>query len=268
MIEYEKHRSESKNYIYNQIITNLNFNQHFHKSFEFVYIFDGTLELTIDNDTYCLTCGNSALILPNQIHSYRTPRYSKCFLCIFSISFVYDFYEKTRNMRAINPVFKFGKDENINMLISKINSPDTGDYGYKSIFYTICDAFSKSARLITTQKDSVSLLDEIVLFLQENFREDISLKNIAASFGYTYNYLSGYLNKRFGINFRRLLNEYRINYACYLLLHTDETITNISDQCGYDTIRSFNRNFIAITNITPTAFRDKTLDTPLKINRK
>ena len=35
----------------------------------------------------------------------------------------------------------------------------------------------------------------------------------------------------------------------------EDSITEISDQCGYDSQRSFNRNFLLLTGVTPGAFR-------------
>jgi AraC-like DNA-binding protein len=93
--------------------------------------------------------------------------------------------------------------------------------------------------------------------IQDHFTESISLKSIAGTVGYSYNYLSKYFNTHINMSFVDFLNETRVNYACYLLIYTEKNITEIAFLCGYESIRSFNRNFVKIKLCTPKEYRDK-----------
>lgn len=49
----------------------------------------------------------------------------------------------------------------------------------------------------------------------------------------------------------------RIGYACKLLSTDKFNISQISIECGFDTITHFNRCFKRITGITPTEYKKK-----------
>ena len=52
------------------------------------------------------------------------------------------------------------------------------------------------------------------------------------------------LKKRMGISYTEYLNKYRINRALYMLSNQNHVqIQQIAEECGYDSLCSFNRNF-------------------------
>ena len=53
------------------------------------------------------------------------------------------------------------------------------------------------------------------------------------------------------MTFSQYLNHIRINKAIDLIKQGDLTMTEISSECGFDTIRNFNRVFKQITGSTP-----------------
>ena len=65
------------------------------------------------------------------------------------------------------------------------------------------------------------------------------------------------VNRCFQMPFPQLLNMYRVRRACTLLTENEVSITEISQLCGYDSPRSFNRNFKAVMNLTPREFRQR-----------
>ncbi len=56
-----------------------------------------------------------------------------------------------------------------------------------------------------------------------------------------------------------MLNFLRINKACEMLLNSDDAITDIGVQVGYNTVKTFNRNFMKLKNMTPGNFRKTVL---------
>ena len=52
------------------------------------------------------------------------------------------------------------------------------------------------------------------------------------------------------------LREFRINKAKILLLHTQETITNIALQCGFSDVYSFSHCFKSLIGISPKEYRN------------
>ena len=104
----------------------------------------------------------------------------------------------------------------------------------------------------------MELLDKIFTFVNENYTEECTLKRVSEELKYDYSYLSKFFSEYVGMSFNEYINRVRISKACYMLKNTDNTIIKISDACGFSALRSFNRNFIKITGMTPTEYRNIT----------
>ena len=251
MVIYELERSNSENYLYHQNDVNLNFQIHVHNSFEFIFVEDGELLLTVENGTVALRQGQASLILPNLVHSYATPRASRSYLCVFAVPYIGEFYEQTKGKTADPAVFSFNHPE----IIRGLQEPNPNRYLVKSYLYYIAHLFDRVAVYRARDKRYADCTPKIIAYIEQHFTEKISLRTLAASLGYDYNYLSNLVNERLNIHFLTLVNEYRIHYAQYLLRSTDDSVTAISINCGYDSIRSFNRNFFAHTGMSPSDYR-------------
>ena len=118
----------------------------------------------------------------------------------------------------------------------------------------MCDAFETHAKYYDSHKDNKNLLAEIFKFIENNYKEDCTLKELSASIGYDYAYLSRYFKNVVGISFNSYVNMYRLNHACYLLDNTSDHILNIAIESGYKSLRSFNRNFKIHFGISPNEY--------------
>ena len=249
MYFYEQTRSNEKNYLYCQSDMDFNFPLHLHRSFEFIYVQDGNMNIQIGNQNYLLQKNRAALIFPGQLHAYSTKEYSKSFLCIFSADYIYDFYNSIKGKTAENPTFPFDYSNCIEHLVNHKNS-----FTVKSALYNIAGQFTNNCKLSDTADENLELLERIINYVQKHFNEQLSLKQLAKKLGYHYNYISSYINENIGTNFRTLVNMFRIDYACELLAKKEYTITEISQKCGFENVRSFNRSFKFSQNCTPSEY--------------
>lgn len=250
MYFYEQTRSNERNYLYNQFDTDFNFPLHLHRSFEFIYVLDGNMNIQIGNQIFSLQKNKAALIFPGQLHAYTTKEHSKSFLCIFSSDYVYDFYNTIKGKTAKNPTFPFDSSICLNQLINN----NTNSFTVKSALYNIAGQFIDNCSLANTTDENLELLERIISYIQKHFNEQISLKQLAKKLGYHYNYISSYINENIGTNFRTLVNLFRIDYACELLTQKEYTVMEISQKCGFENVRSFNRSFKAMQNCTPSEY--------------
>ena len=83
----------------------------------------------------------------------------------------------------------------------------------------------------------------------------ISLKTIARDRGYNYQYLSRTFNKIVGINFKRLVNQYRMEYAFAKLQDTNLPLSQIAFESGFQSIRSFDHVCRSVYNKSPMELR-------------
>ena len=110
---------------------------------------------------------------------------------------------------------------------------------------------------ILKKSDRENLLYRIFEFVEKNYKNDCSLERLSDDTGFSYHYLSRYFKSRVSITFNSYVNLYRISKACYILNNTDYTVIQCALECGYTSLRSFNRNFRLRTKLTPIEYRSK-----------
>lgn len=251
MLLYEKERSNKEFYVYHQDDVNLSFPMHIHDSLEFVVVLEGELIISIEGVEYTLKANQASVILPNEAHSYLTKDYSKSYLCIISKDHIPYFCKTIEKLKAVNPVFTLNNaQETIELLKHPKNL-----FFLKSYVYNILATYYDNTTFVAIDNENKSFLHIILDYVNENYMNDISLKDIAQQMGYTYNYSSMLFNQIFKTSFSEFLNECRITYACNLLKDSDKSIQDIASLCGYNSLRIFNRNFLKFKNQTPTSYR-------------
>ena len=106
-------------------------------------------------------------------------------------------------------------------------------------------------------KKSELRINKVCLFIQNNFYHKISLKEVADLIYLTESNFCKFFKKATGKTYSDYLNELRINEACRLLVQSEKTISQISFECGFETLSYFNRVFLNKKRITPTMYRNR-----------
>ena len=117
---------------------------------------------------------------------------------------------------------------------------------YQNIYRNTHDIFGE-------REKSVSF--EIITYIYENYMEDLRIQNVANKFKISIIELNRILLFQLEKNFEELLHFLRINKACEMLLKSDAAITDIGVMVGYNTVKTFNRNFVKLKGMTPGTFR-------------
>ena len=100
-------------------------------------------------------------------------------------------------------------------------------------------------------------LDRIYEYIFKNFTKEIRLKDVADIANMNPSSFSRFFKKVNRKTFKRYLNEIRIGYACKLLLEKKYNISYICYECGFNNISNFNRQFRAITEMSPSQYFSK-----------
>jgi AraC-like DNA-binding protein len=85
------------------------------------------------------------------------------------------------------------------------------------------------------------------------------LKEVADLIYLTESNFCKFFKKATGKTYSDYVNEIRINEASRLLIQSDKTISQISFECGFETLTYFNRVFLNKKGITPSFYRKKAL---------
>jgi AraC-like DNA-binding protein len=107
-------------------------------------------------------------------------------------------------------------------------------------------------------EDDQAIASRIDLLMREQhlYRDpDLTLERLARRAGIPGRQISAALNRVHGRNISQIVNEYRVGDAKRRLVTTSEPVTTIMLESGFGTKSNFNREFLRVTGMTPTAFR-------------
>lgn len=96
---------------------------------------------------------------------------------------------------------------------------------------------------------------KILQYIDEHYREDISLQELAEFLNYSEAYFSTVFKQCFDQNFTVFLSKYRVEKARKLLEDITINVKEISEEVGYRDSNYFSKVFKRITGVTPSEYR-------------
>lgn len=100
-------------------------------------------------------------------------------------------------------------------------------------------------------------MNNVHAFVMKNFRDKITLEQVAALANMTPSSFSRYFKTHANKTFSEFLTGIRIGYSCKLLIEKKLNITQACYDSGFNTLSNFNRQFKAYTSYTPVAYRNR-----------
>ncbi len=95
----------------------------------------------------------------------------------------------------------------------------------------------------------------LISYMEQHCQEPLSLKDLSDVIGCSSQYLCRFFREIAGISPIQYLIALRIQHACALLSHTEQTVTDIALDCGFDNISYFIRKFREHKGCTPGDYR-------------
>lgn len=254
---YEQIRSINNNYYFisHKMNENFSFPLHLHENYELVFVEEGVLSVEINHCLFNVTKGEGALILPNQPHKFSTHGYSRSWIAIFSSDYIPELKKITSAKRSFNPVIRINEPN----LHDKMCNVQQDPLRIRSVLYELAALYCDGEEEPQLAMEDGTLVCRVVEYINSHYTEPITLEDIARALGYSYRYMSGVVNRFFGQSLPKVVNRYRVNYACDLLLNTETEITMISLLCGFGSVRNFNRNFKTVMGVSPRKYRNEKL---------
>lgn len=243
---------------------NTKWNLHYHRGYELVTVTKGTLSARVGDCERVISAGEGLLIFPYQLHSYETKEASECYITVFSGSHIAKFASTFASREPIDPRFRVTP-----LLAALISAYMTGEetptadevkletpplFAVKACLYAVCHTFLEGAEW-REKREERALVFRILSYVEEHYTEDISLPEMAEALSYEYHYLSRVLREDLHIGFRALVNQRRCERARELITESDMPLSSVAMTCGFRSLRTFNRVFLAETGSTPSALR-------------
>ncbi|MBE6703510.1 MAG: helix-turn-helix domain-containing protein [Ruminococcaceae bacterium] len=238
---------------------------HFHKNLELLIVINGNCQYTVGNESFEMQTGDAIFVLPFQVHHFTVGEGATvrclCFTDLLILTLAKQFDKKKlqcplfRPSEAVVNYFLnsmdqlFGKRYGANRQI-----PQAKRMKLKGLLYTIGGEVIEQTVPIDVGGADMVVMD-VINYIADNFKSNISLHDVADAKGYNYQYLSRIFNRTFGINFKTMLNQYRTNHALELLRDSHLPLSEIAFESGFQSIRSFDHIFRERFGKAPKEFR-------------
>ncbi len=231
----------------------LNLETHQHSAHnQLIYMIKGTAHIQIDQTEYFLPEGFLGLIPAGQLHSMRSWNEKvKMFLIYFPAGVRFqDFTSLNSNDFIIENIRYISKQPD---LIDQKTNKTTYNYinSFLCLLLETGDNNSFPVKGLIAPKNE--RLAQVLLYLKENFSEDITLNGVASEFGFTIRNLTR-LFKKENISFNNYLNYIRIIHAIELFSEHRYNIADVAYEVGYNSASHFSRTFKKYTGHAPRDF--------------
>ncbi len=262
MILYQHHNS-SVPYNYDAVdYDNFEYIPHLHRDPEIVCVLEGEICAVIEDRKEILRAGQFALILPNQVHTFETPVFSKARVIVFSEEYVREFRRSLADREGKTSSFTM-PDGDRALFLSRMTLTPPHRMDICACLALACGAYLKEKEaegMLPKDGKKEDLLHRILTFIAAHYTENITLSGMAEHLGYEEHYLSRCFHRLFRKNFKQFVNEYRIHHARQLISdpHNRKTLTEIAFASGFQSVRNFNRVYRELEGSEPRRQKSQT----------
>lgn len=260
------------------IIDELNFHAHWHDEVEIIFITKGCLKIGINTDVYEAHSGSFTICCGKDIHYINSVEKStQAIVLLFKPEILNNSQNEVNNyclkhkhitpelLTTLNVPLKIIEQIQLDLtttLIELRNKEPNYEYILKSKILEIVGLIFRY--IPTTSSDMlndtynyyyIKRMQNILRYLEEHCADDINLDIASSKCNLSKYHFSRLFNNIVGENLPRFINTLRIDKAKKLLKNNDLTISYIALECGFKSIRSFNRTFKKLENISPSNFR-------------
>lgn len=235
---------------------------HWHRALELSIVFEENV-IFFNNGKKRIRYKNSVNLTNCEEIHYSIPQFKRYSDKIvgYTIQINYNFLEKM--IPNIKNIYFDIDDPNKNKKIT--------NYMLKIYQEFIDDKFSKNMSiLMMTLKMLIFLYEEcseerhvgntlktknILKYINEHYKEELRVYEVAKYFGYSREYFSRLLKKEIGMSFKEYLTQYRLNKSLNELININKNIAEVALNNGFSNETQYISIFKKIYNITPGQYR-------------
>lgn len=215
---------------------------HFHSNFELIFVSSGQVRVLISGEEKVLSRGELAFSSGYDVHFYETVGDSVSYVLLAGGKYMTNFYaecghsfikflDASTHFAPLNEMFvRFcGEFEEYN------------DLQKTAAIELILGYITRHFEIKSGARRVNSTMVQVLMYLEEHYRDDISLGSLASKFGYTKTYLSSLFNRYIGTGFRAYLNSLRVRAVNALIKKENIAVTKAVFLCGFDSLNTYYR---------------------------
>ena len=241
--------------------------EHWHRSMEVIYIYEGSMELIEGQRVLLLHAGDYHVVNSAAVHATRTTTPSRVLLLQIPYAFLIGAIPEYESIRFLFSHRDSSADAQIQEILTSMGDLYTKKpqsytlrfsgllYDFLYILMTHYKVTVDNTSRIQSQKN-LHRLEPVIQYIQSHYTEVISLENAASLAHLNPEYFCRFFKQHMGITFLRYLNEVRISHAGRILMNTDKSISEVMQESGFTNQTIFNRLFKEIYGMTPRQARN------------
>ena len=244
---------------------------HWHSSIELIRVLSGELQVTLEDQTITCTSGDILLVNSEVIHG-AIPKNCVYRCLVFNPAFL-----KTGNDRCnlflenllMQEYFLCEKiqDEEVRQIVcDMMQAMEEQKDGYtfkviglSAMLFGVIQEKGLFSKEHHTGKDTQKIhkLKKVLKFMRDNFSEEITLDDMARVADLSTKYFCSFFKNMTGTTPVKYLLAYRVECAARKLIGSDDSITKIAYDCGFNDLSYFIKTFKDLKKITPKNYRKK-----------
>ena len=252
--------SEIYTKFYQEKGTNYNFSGEKHSYWELTYVDKGELLTTIDGVSYHLKQGDLIFYAPMQFHTQST--FEKISSSYLTINFKMNFNHADL---LCNKIFSLKRDSYF--IVTKLIEELSNDNLYSNDL-SLCylkqliiqmlrldnSHFHSKPTTHMQQTYENELLNDILLYIDDNIYEKISVSTLCEHFCISTSMLHSLFRKNMNNTAKNYINELKLSKSKELIRNSTHTLSEISEMLGFSSIHYFSKKFKSYFNISPTEY--------------
>lgn len=242
---------------------------HFHSAIEITYIQKGDCQSTINNTNITATANEIIFATNYYPHSYKTSKNAKrlIFFPALDINFKENIipneltfppvltdkeFNKTHILPLLKKIYNIERNDSMTPLAKTLMTN-----GLTALFWG--ELFDNYHNELVNKELQLSHFADILVYIDSNYTENITLDSLSNKFGYNKHYFSKMFNSYMNTNLNNYINNIRIKaFIIRYLNNRSANITNLAYEVGFNSKSTFYREFMRIYNCTPKEYFTKT----------
>lgn len=225
---------------------------HWHMNIELLYIQNGILKVTLENEVLYAKRGEIVVINSNSVHSIESETDEVCYFClILDYNFCNSLGFDTLNNRY-QPVTNDLEMKNIYQLI--VNEGTLQKQFYKKAIRALCHTMlillhrniiidSRESASNYIDHDNVEIVKNIIEYIRVNYAESFTLDDLARHVAISKYHMCRIFKDVTYVTINQFITQVRLEQAQILLNDESENITDIALECGFKSLSYFTKTY-------------------------
>ena len=244
-IFYESLKDTDKN-VYAQEQSPYTCRLHFHRAFEIIYTKSGSIEMEVEDQNFIAEENDIVFVHRYYLHRSTDRLPHRKYVIAVPEHYSTDFKDYFENQTL--PCHLYDKEFNqtllpyIEELITKQNTlPEAVTKGFINVIFGFLESHYSPEKIRNNSKN-VSVIVNILNYIDKHCHENLTLSTLATKFGYNKTYFSRLFNENIGMSVRDYINNARLNKLSELKKqHPDANMTELALAAGFQSLATYYR---------------------------